>query len=205
MILLFLFSIIAGVVLAAPFGPAGAMVADAALLHDRKRLEMTVAGAVAGSSCLAFFISMAAEPVKAFLDDHERFFYLVAGTVIVMLGLLMAFAAYKSKKGKEGGPFKGAKPGASLVSVFFITVLHPGSIAAFLFLTAFFAMRFSFFSDHRVLFTAGIAIGSLMAFGPVGFIFWMVRDKAEKFVFHLRCGLAAIIGAAGVYCLSRGF
>jgi threonine/homoserine/homoserine lactone efflux protein len=205
MILLFLFSIIAGIILAAPFGPAGAMVADAALLHDRRRLEMTVAGAVAGSACLAFFISMAAEPAKAFLDDHERFFYFSAGAVIIILGILMAFAAYRSKKKKESSPFKGAKLGASLVGVFFITVFHPGSIAAFLFLTAFFAMRFSFFSDHRALFTAGIAMGSLMAFGPVGVLFWIVRDRAEKFVFHIRCGLAAIIGVAGAYCLSRGF
>jgi threonine/homoserine/homoserine lactone efflux protein len=205
MIKFFLFSTLAGIILAAPVGPTGAMVADAALAHDRKRLEMTVLGAVAGNALLAFIVSLSAGPIKAFLAGHERSFHIGAGIFIIMLGIFAgAYAAAGGAHKKEGGPAGALGLGASSAGVLLITLLHPGSIAAFLFLTAFFSVRFSGFPDHRVLFVSGIAVGSLMAFSPVGFLFWTIREKAEKFVLHLRYGLAVIIGLTGIYCLTGG-
>ena len=48
MVEVFLVSILAGVVLGAPVGVAGAMVADAALAHNKPRLYSTIVAAVAG-------------------------------------------------------------------------------------------------------------------------------------------------------------
>ncbi|MGD2279070.1 MAG: hypothetical protein PVH45_03115 [Candidatus Omnitrophota bacterium] len=209
MIKLFLFSIVAGVILAAPFGPCGALVADAALLRDRKRLETTIFGAVSGNACLALLVSLIAGPMKAFLAEHRSILYIGAGIAMVVLAVIAGVAIATGKASGETynftkSPARSFKLGVSVAGVFFITILHPGSIMAFLILTSFFALRFSDFSAHRFLYTTGIAAGSLIAFSPVGIVFWIIREKAKEYILRLRYGLAAFIGLAGVYCLSRG-
>ncbi len=210
MIKLFLFSAVSGIILAAPFGPTGAMVADAALAHDRKRLEMTVLGAVTGNALLAFIISLSAGPIKTMLAGHESSFYVGAGIFIIMLGIFMGVYAASGRASRirenssDRGTARAFGLGATSAGVLLITLLHPGSIAAFLFLAAFFSVRFAGFPGHKALFVSGIAAGSLIAFSPVGFLFWTIREKAERFVMRLRYGLAVIIGLTGIYCLTGG-
>jgi len=194
---LFFASVLAGIIAGAPFGAAGAMVADAALVHDRTRLNATVGAAVAGDSLLAFLISFASSPVKTFLHEYENIFFISAGTAIIVLGAFV----WRLASASDPSAVRTAGP----VSVFFVTLLHPGSIATFLIITALFAMHFPVFMDHRVVFALGIAAGSFCVFGSVGVLFWMIRTRAEKYLRHFRRCLAAMIALAGVYLLVKGF
>lgn len=196
MIRLFFASILAGVIAGAPFGAAGALVADAALVHDRKRLNATIAAAVLGDSLLAFLISFASSPVKAVLHKYEELFFMAAGAAIIMLGIFVWRMAALSDTS--------AAAATAPVSVFFVTLLHPGSIATFLLITALFAMHFPLFRDHRVVFAGGIAVGSFCAFSPVAILFWTIRTKAAKYLRRFRYGLAAMLGSIGAYLLARG-
>jgi MFS family permease len=211
MIGLFFASILAGIIAGAPFGAAGAMVADAALIHDKQRLKATIFAAVAGDTILAFLISFASSPVKGFLQANEPAFYMIAGTAIIMLGVFLGVIVkvqHKSETSlktikKTSTHSNGQVSGPA--SVFFITLLHPGSIATFLVITAVFSMTFPVFRHHRIIFVSGIAIGSLCAFSPVGILFWMLRRKAKKHIKQLRYGLAAVLCLAGMYLLVNGF
>ena len=192
---LFFASILAGFVLSAPFGPVGALVADAALVHDGRRLDITVASAVLGNGLLAFIVSLGAYPIRSFLSSHNGPFFLAAGAVVMIAGLTLGLGAANRKIEDKG---------VAPVSVFLLTLLHPGSISAFLFLTAFFVMKIPSFPGHKALFASGVTIGSLLAFGPVGLVFWNMRARAEKFIVRIRYGLAAFIFAAGLYLFLRG-
>lgn len=190
-------SILAGIIAGAPFGAAGALVADAALAQERKRLNLTILSAVSGDSILAFLVSFASSPVKAFLQEYEKIFFLIAGIVIIMLG----FYLWKMVTFKGSHTLKAAGP----VSVFFITLFHPGSIATFLFIVALFSMHFPVFKNHRLIFALGIAIGSFCVFSATGALFWILRKKAENFVHQFRYGLAAMLGLTGAYLLTKSF
>jgi len=211
MISLFLASILAGIISGAPFGAAGAMVADAALVHDRRRLDLTLLAAVGGNTLLAFIVSLAASPIKIFLGEHEKLFFLAAGigvTVIaISLGVITSLSRDKELAASETrGPQEEMMNSiVPSLSVFLVTVGHPGSIIAFLFITAFFSIKFPIFTDIRAVYVAGIAVGTFLAFGPVGLVFWKLRSKAEKFVRHFRYSLAAVLGFIGIFLLVRGF
>lgn len=191
-------SILAGFIAGAPFGAAGALVADAALIHNRRRIGATIMAAAAGDSILAFIVSFASIPIRDLFTEYEGFFFIIAGAVIFLLGITLWIFAMHSSLVSIGGA-------AGPVSVFFIALLHPGSIATFLLITALFSMHFPAFNNHRLFFASGIAIGSLCAFSPVGVLFWVLSRKAEKYIRHFRCGLAAMLLFVGLYLISKGF
>ncbi len=197
MIGLFWASVLAGAIASAPFGVVGALVADAALMHDGKRLIPTVLAAVTGDMILSFLISFASSPVRDFLQKYEGVFFVIAGTAVMLLGIYLWTVANVShlKVGRVAGP----------VSVFFVTLTHPIGIGAFLLITALFSINFPAFKDHRALFACGIASGSFLVVGPMGALFWMLREKAGKFVRQSRCGLAGVIVLMGVYLLVKSF
>ncbi|MEA3490024.1 MAG: hypothetical protein U9R44_06795 [Candidatus Omnitrophota bacterium] len=211
MIGLFLVSVVAGMILGAPFGPAGALVADAALVHDRERLNLTVLAVVAGNGILAFIISLGAGPVQKIFEKHESLFFLIAGVAFIIMGLFLGIITALSRaRGLSGREVRFASKGAigqiaHSLSVFFITLLHPGSIAALLLLTALLSLKFYTFSDHKIFFAAGIAVGSFFVFSPVGLLFWAIGKKADRFIAHFRYGLAAVFGFAGIYFLVRSY
>jgi len=208
MIELFFASVIAGIVSGAPFGVAGALVADAALAHNRKRLDMIILAAVAGNGLLAFFVSLGAGPIKLFFEKYESLCFLIAGMAVIILALFLGVGTALSREGTVRPPEAHGRSrriighAAPAVGVFIITLLHPGSIATFLFLTAFFSLKFSGFIAHKPLFAAGIAVGSFFAFSPVGLLFWTIRKKADGFVRYFRYGLAVMLGGVGVYLLA---
>ena len=202
MIGLFFASVIAGFVLSAPFGPVGALVADAALLHDRRRLDITVTSAVLGNGILAFVVSLGASPIRAMLEKYDGFFFLASGAVVVVLGIALGVGAARQRGAPDTIP--AASEGIHPVSIFLITLLHPGSISAFLFLTAFFVMKIPSFAGHKALFATGVTVGSFFAFGPVGLVFWKMRAKADRFLTYLRYGLASVIVIAGMYLVIKG-
>ncbi|MBD3426288.1 MAG: hypothetical protein GF409_03540 [Candidatus Omnitrophica bacterium] len=203
MISIFFLSVVAGIILAAPFGPAGALVADSALMHDRRALEGTILGAVTGDTCLALAVSLAAVPIRDFLAEHEKLFFLFSGILILSIGLFLVVNGGRRSLAKKPHRKAPTRRGAPSLGVFLITLLHPGSIAAFVFLAGFFSLKFSSFGNNRLIFVLGIALGSVLAFAPMGILFWMIRGKAEKYILYLRSFLAFIVAAAGLYCLAR--
>lgn len=200
---LFLAAILAGIITGAPFGVAGAMVADAALLGDKNRLYGTIAAAVLGNTLLAYLISLAGEPAKVFFERYESGFFLTAGSVVIVMGICIAAA--NTGRGRDSARGSGGMQRvAGPVSVFFITLLHPGSIVAFLFVTALFTMRFQNFSEHRMIYVAGMLLGALAVFSPVGILFWTIQEKANFIVSRIRYGIAFVLVCLGGYFIIKG-
>lgn len=209
MIELFAAAVIAGIVLGAPFGASGGMVANAALTHDKRRLCMTILAAGAGDTTLAFITSLAAVPVSDFLEEYKHLFHLVSGLAIISLSLYVGINAWISGNGiteidgSTGRKSRLLNDTVSSASVYVIAVVHPGSIAAYLFVTALFSMKIDAFPVHRGFFVGGIALGSLTVFSLAASLFWKIRKKADRYVHYFRYGIAAVIFLAGVYLLFK--
>lgn len=203
---IFLASLCAGVVLGAPVGVAGAMVADAAFAHSKKRLYTTVFVAALGDAMLAAFTTIFSAPFQAFLKSYEKIGLVVAGVTMLVVGAVIILVTYHTHMGfvpKEkihNPPSKWIFAHFAPVFATFLTALfHPGNIAAFLFIMTTYSMLFPDFVLFRFSFISGIFLGSMSIFGLAGFLFWKIREKADKFVHYLRYALAAIIIFAGVY------
>ena len=197
MIGLFFASILAGIIAAAPFGADGALVAYAAIINDMGRLKVTILAVVAADGILAFMLSFASSPVKAFLKEYEVVFFLAVGIVMLILTFMLWRVTFF--------PEKSIRRATGPLSLFFITLCHPGSIAMFLCTVAVFSIHFPAFKHHRLVFGSGIAMGSFCAFSLVGMLFWKLRKNAKKSVRWLRYGLVAMLGCAGIYLLIQGF
>ncbi|OGV49467.1 MAG: hypothetical protein A2X49_00795 [Lentisphaerae bacterium GWF2_52_8] len=205
---IFIVSILAGIVLGAPVGVAGAMVADAALAHNRVRLYSTILAAVAGDTTLAYVSSLGASPLRSLLGRHAVLLQIGSALTIIVIGILMVIVTALSHQGMirtEQLPNSSKwvlGHTAPAIGTFILTIFHPGSIIAFLGTVAILSSKFQHFGEARGFFTIGIFIGSTSVFAFSGFLFWTIRKKADRFVYYLRYGLAAGVLLLGVYLLA---
>ena len=211
MINLFLASILAGVVLGAPVGPAGALVADAALAHNRRRLQLNVTAAVAADTLLAVLVALFAAPMADLLRAHRESALLVAGVVFVLCGVIMGIVSWRNHRGvvtpdQLPGRFRWLLEHiASAGAVFVATLVHPGNIAAFLGTAAFFSLHFPAMTRAPYLFSSGIGLGGMITYSTAGFLFWKLRHKADRFVLDFRYAMSVFVAGGGVYLLIRRF
>jgi threonine/homoserine/homoserine lactone efflux protein len=207
MVVVFFVSVFAGFILGAPVGVAGALIADAALTHNRRRLELIVIAAVAGETILAYVTSFASEVIKRILSDYKYHFHIVSGILIIIIGIVLFVSTMRSHKGvMEKKDLHGASKWllghtAAPAAAFICNLIHPGSIIAFLFTVALLSKNIADFSSNNIAFAAGIMIGSGSVFSACALIFWKLRKKADKFVHFFRYGLAVIVGVFGIYLL----
>ncbi len=209
---IFIASMLAGIILGAPVGVAGAMVADAALAHSKKRLYATILAAALGDASLAAFSTIFSETFHKFLKNYEKIGLVTAGLTMIMVGLFIIGVTYVSHMGiisKDDVKNPSSRwiigHFAPVVAAFLTALLHPGNIAAFLFLMTIFSMLIPDFINHSFTFVTGIFCGSFAVFALAGFLFWKIRQKADKFVHYLRYTLAVIIILAGVYLIMKHF
>ncbi len=211
MTILFLASILAGVILSAPIGAAGALVADAALAHHRRRLQLNITAAVAADTLLSVLVALFAQPMGEMLHDHRAAVLTFAGILLILCGAAMGFASWRGHRGVPDaqhltvGTRWLAAHVAATGTVFLATLLHPGNIAAFLAVGAFFSLHFPAMARCPYLFSAGIGIGGLVAYGAAGYLFWRLRHRADRFVLDFRYAMAVFVAILGVYLLFRRF
>lgn len=209
MILIFTASVIAGIVLGAPVGVAGALVADAALAHNRKRLELTILAAVLGDTLVAFVTSFAAKTIGTYVDQHQNLFHIGGGLTILCLAGAMVVTTARAKHGvmhKEeihGSSKWLVGHTAPALAAFLITALHPVSIGSFIATIIVFSTKYQNFHQYKLVFVGGIFIGSAFIFSLSGYLFWKIRQKADRFVHFLRYGLAGIVALLGVYLIAK--
>ncbi|HCE45426.1 MAG TPA: hypothetical protein DET40_17950 [Lentisphaeria bacterium] len=209
---IFIASLCAGIILGAPVGVAGAMVADAALAHSKKRLYATVLAAAIGDAALAAFSTIFSSSFQKFLKNYEKIGLVTAGLTIMMVGMFIIGVTYVTHKGMTSKENVRNPPSrwiishfAPVMAAFLTALLHPGNIAAFLFLMTIFSMLFPDFVNHTFSFISGIFCGSFLVFSLAGFLFWKIRQKADRFVHYLRYTLAVIIILAGLYLVVMHF
>ncbi len=207
LIRIFLASLCAGIILGAPVGVAGAMVADAALAHSRKRLYATILAAASGDAALAALSTIFSSSFKSFLKNYERIGLFTAGIAVTIVGVCTIIVTYKTHRGmisKEEVKNLSSRwiisHFAPVMAAFITALLHPGNIAAFLTLMTVFSLLFPDFVSHKTSFITGIFTGSLLAFSLAGLLFWKIRKKADKYVHYLRYTIAVLLIFAGV-CL----
>ncbi|MFA6568990.1 MAG: hypothetical protein WCS96_12330 [Victivallales bacterium] len=212
LIRIFLASLCAGIILGAPVGIAGAMVADAALAHSRKRLYATILAASLGDTALAAFSTIFSSSFKSFLKNYEKIGLFAAGAAVIIVGVCTIIVTFITRRGivpKE----KVKNPSsrwiishfAPVMAAFLTALLHPGNIAAFLALMTVFSLLFPDFASHKISFITGIFAGSFLIFSYAGFLFWRISRKADKYVHYLRYTLAMLLIIAGVYLMTCNF
>jgi threonine/homoserine/homoserine lactone efflux protein len=206
LIRIFLVSLCAGIILGAPVGVAGAMVADAALAHARKRLYATILAAALGDASLAALSAIFSSSFKSFLRDYEKIGLFAAGIAVIIVGactIIVTFTNHRGIVSKEEVKNPSSKwiisHFAPVMAAFLTALLHPGNIAAFLTLMTVFSLLFPYFVSYRISFITGIFTGSFLAFSFAGFLFWKIRKKADKYVHYLRYTIAVLLIVAGVY------
>ena len=193
LIRIFLASLCAGIILGAPVGVAGAMVADAALAHSRKRLYATVLAAALGDATLAAFSTIFSSAFKSFLKSYEKIGLFAAGTAVIIVGfctIIVTFINHRGIISKEEVKNPSSRwiisHFAPVIAAFLAALFHPGNIAAFLTLMTIFSLLFPDFESFKASFITGIFTGSLLIFSSAGFLFWKIRKKADKYVHYLR-------------------
>ncbi len=200
----------AGFILGAPVGVAGAMVADAALAHSRIRLYATIIAAALGDATLAAISTLFSVSFMNFLQSYEKIGLLLSGITIILVGVVIIVVTYKTRKGM-GSKDEVEDPSsrwilshfAPVLAAFLTAILHPGNIAAFLTVMTVFSLYFQDFENFKISFITGIFTGSFLVFSLAGFLFWKIRQKADKFVHYLRYALAVIVIIAGVYLVLK--
>lgn len=208
---LFLSSILVGLVLAAPFGIAGAMVADAALAHNRRRLELTVAAAVAGDTTAALITSLFSEVVGVLALKYKILGLRIAGAAFILFGISIIISTIRSHRGIiTTESFNRAYKWifghmAPAVGTFLVVVFHPLNILAFLAVVHGLTQTFPFFAKQRWLFVAGVTFGSSAAFFVEATLFWIIRRRADNFVYYFRYGIALIVMLGGIYFSFKDF
>ena len=207
LIRIFLASLCAGIILGAPVGVAGAMVADAALAHAKKRLYATILAAALGDATLAAFSTIFSSSFKSFLKNYEKIGLFAAGIAVIIVGvctIIVTFSTHRGIVSKEELKNPSSRwiisHFAPVMAAFLTAILHPGNIAAFLTLMTVFSLLFPDFVCYKTSFITGIFTGSFLAFSLAGFLFWKIRKKADKYVHYLRYALAVLLIFAGV-CL----
>lgn len=212
LIRIFLASLCAGIILGAPVGVAGAMVADAALAHARKRLYATILAAALGDASLAAFSTIFSVSFKSFLENYEKIGLFSAGIAVIFVGVFTIIVTYITHRGmvsKEEVKNPSSRwiisHFAPVMAAYLTALIHPGNIAAFLTLMTVFSLLLHDFTSYRISFISGIFIGSLLTFSFAGFLFWKIRKKADKYVHYLRYTIAVILIFAGVYLVLNNF
>ncbi len=209
---IFLASLCAGIILGAPVGVAGAMVADAALAHSRKRLYATILAAAMGDAALAAFSTIFSSSFKSFLKNYEKVGLFTAGIAVIVVGvgtIIVTFITHRGIVTKEEVKNPSSRwiisHFAPVMAAFLAALLHPGNIAAFLTLMTVFSLLFPDFVSYKISFITGIFAGSLLTFSSAGFLFWKIRKKADKYVHYLRYTLAVLLIFAGVCLVMHNF
>lgn len=212
LIRIFLASLCAGIILGAPVGVAGAMVADAALAHARKRLYATILAAALGDASLAAFSTIFSSSFKSFLKNYEKIGLFSAGIAVIFVGVFTIIVTYITHRGmvsKEEVKNPSSRwiisHFAPVMAAYLTALLHPGNIAAFLTLMTVFSLLLHDFASNRIPFITGIFMGSLLTFSFAGFLFWKIRKKADKYVHYLRYTIAVLLIIAGVYLVVDNF
>jgi MFS family permease len=209
---IFLASMCAGIILGAPVGVAGAMVADAALAHSRKRLYATILAAAMGDAALAAFSTIFSSSFKSFLKNYEKIGLFTAGIAVIVVGvgtIIVTFITHRGIVPKEEVKNPSSRwiisHFAPVMAAFLAALLHPGNIAAFLTLMTIFSLLFPDFVSYKISFITGIFAGSLLTFSSAGYLFWKIRKKADKYVHYLRYTLAVLLIFAGVCLVIHNF
>ena len=209
---IFLASLCAGIILGAPVGVAGAMVADAALAHSRKRLYATILAAAMGDAALAAFSTIFSSSFKSFLKNYEKIGLFTAGMAVIVVGvgtIIVTFITHRGITTKEEVKNPSSRwiisHFAPVMAAFLAALLHPGNIAAFLTLMTIFSLLFPDFVSYKISFITGIFAGSLLTFSSAGYLFWKIRKKADKYVHYLRYTLAVLLIFAGVCLVMHNF
>lgn len=204
-------STIAGIVLGAPFGPAGAMIAEAALSHNRRKLSAITVAAIMGDTTLAALASVFSHQLKSMISQTNRVGLLLVGAILIGMGVIIALQAKTGRKNVSG--MRSRSPGSWLamahlgpgLAVYVITLLHPGTIAAFLAASALISLHISHFSGWSMVYVTGVFVGSVVVFAGTALLFWRIRHKAARFVTFLRFALALTLVSAGAWLLVHTF
>lgn len=203
-------SVFAGVVVGAPVGVAGAMVADSALSHTGKRVAATIIAAVSGDLTLAFLTSFASERISAVCMRHQCVSLQVAGGLVILMGIFLLLKVITEAKRRHDPAIDHSRPhwlfshAAPVLAIYLLALLHPGNVATFLAIVAVFSIRFPDFQSFRLLFVIGIALGSGIIFCTVAFLFWKIKQVADKFLYHFKYALALVVVLTGCFLLIKG-
>lgn len=204
--MLFFLSLGSGLVIGAPVGVSGALVADSALAHNLRRLITTVAAVAVGDTVLALIIGFFCDLTESFMTRHGGRFNFAAGIFLIVIAVVMFISAFRGRALPDAKKIKGPvhyilTHAAPAFAPFLISVFHPGSILFMIPLLRWIILKTGIENFNPWVFAAGIGIGSLIIFAFSAFFFWKIRQKAGKFVCVMRFLLAGAVIIMGSYLI----
>lgn len=151
-----------GLALAAPVGPMALLCIRRTIGSGWRAGLATGAGIASGDALLAILAALGLASVSRFVLEHERVFHVIAGPVLVYLGLRTVLQC--TAPSQASGELESLH--ASYVSSALLTFANPPTVIAFVALFTVIAPRDAQHFSTAFASVAGVGAGSLMWDGP---------------------------------------
>ncbi|MEO1089904.1 MAG: LysE family transporter [Pseudomonadota bacterium] len=206
MLHLFVLGLISGLLLAAPFGPAGALAIRQTLSWGFRGGFACGVGTAVADAIIGGLVSVGIGIVSEWLEAHGRELELVAGAVLIAVGLAAILEIGASSSRRDNGPASSQRLAAAGGQAFFVTIGNPAIAGAF-------AAMFTAIGLHNYVVelgwaaasfsvAAGIFVGALACWA--GFV-WIVRHMsgrvADIWLHRVHRGLGIILVVVGASVL----
>ncbi|MFW5833270.1 MAG: LysE family transporter [Pseudomonadota bacterium] len=207
MIQLFLLGFLSGLLLAAPFGPAGALALRQTLYWGFRGGMACGLGAALADSIIGGVVGLGIGVVTTWLDDHVRELEVVAGVVLIAVGVAAVLELGAKPRPKRGVVRRASQSrlATSTGQAFLVTIGNPAVAGAFaaLFTALGLADRIDALAWHQawIALTAGIFAGAPLCWA--GFV-WMVSHVSGRVAdvwlkrVHRGAGVVLVVVGIGV-------
>ncbi|TVQ29055.1 MAG: hypothetical protein EA356_17600 [Geminicoccaceae bacterium] len=207
MIALFLLGSLAGLLLAAPFGPVGAL-ALRQTLHWGFRGGMACGvGTAVADAIIGGFVGLGVGMLKAWFDDHVRELEIGAGLVLIAVGVAAVLEiGAKAKPKLKPGIVPIASQGrllASTTQAFLVTIGNPAIAGAF---AAMFTalgihnrIEQALWAEALVALTAGIFLGAILCWAAFVWVVGHVSGRvADIWLHRVHRGVGVLLILLGI-------
>ncbi len=212
MIALFLLGLVSGLLLAAPFGPAGA-------LAVRQTLHWGFRGGIACGIGTAFadaviggIVGLGIGFVTVWLEEHLHELEMVAGVILVAVGIAAVLEIGAKGKPKQGVIATASKRRllASGGQAFLVTIGNPAIAGAF---AAMFTalgihtrIEDAYWADALVAITVGIFLGAMVCWSAfVWFVGHVSGRVADVWLHRVHRGLGVVLILVGIAVFASAF
>lgn len=178
MLLLILKTIILGIIISAPIGPAAILSIKANLTKRTKAGIAIGLGVVASDLIYAIIGIFSASIFFDFIDSHYEIFHIYGGILIILIGIKEFFS-----NPKKIDKFKIKKDlKIDFLNGFFITIINPLTIFSFFILLAFLGLNNHFSILESIIFLISFFIGCIITWLGLNFLVMVTKRKNEKLI-----------------------
>lgn len=126
---LFIKGFLVGIIVAAPMGPVNILCIHRTVTRGRVDGFLTGMGAAVGDGMFALFAALGLTAVASFVDNHETWFRLPGGLLLLAMGFILWRSHPHLEQPQSTGGSTGLK--RNIAATFVLTISNPITLAAF--------------------------------------------------------------------------